>query len=138
MVSLKWINSSKVSEILLHNAIHFTFRKLHLQIKWISSSISMLLQSSHVLSSNLMLWYLPVSIPSCKIPQRSFAKTDLWYLGKNYKTYGSILTLSLNKIYVCSLGFWWIAIKKSDDITMMCYVTIYFSHRHIGDTKLCS
>ncbi len=65
LVSLKWINSSKVSDILLNNALCFTFRKLHLQVKLISSSISLLWQSSHVHSSNLM-WYLPVSIRSGK------------------------------------------------------------------------
>ncbi len=31
-VSLKWIKSSKVSEMLLNNAVCFTFRKWHLQI----------------------------------------------------------------------------------------------------------
>ncbi len=51
-----------------------------------------------------------------KIPQRSFAKIDLWYLGKNNKIYGCILTLSLYKIYIRSLGFDCIAINNLNDI----------------------
>ncbi len=81
-VSFNWVNLKKGSEILLNNGVCFTFKKLHLQRKWISSSVSLLWHSSHMRSFNLMLWYLPFSIVSVKIPQHSFAKTYIWYLGK--------------------------------------------------------
>ncbi len=110
IIQMNKLNSSKVSEKLLNNTVHITFRKLHLQIIWISSLISLLLLCYVLIKccgvcqlQFLMVWFHVVTLQ--KLIFGIYVKwQNIWFL----------LSLSLNKIYAHFLVFCCIAVNKSE------------------------
>ncbi len=104
-LSLSVISINSILLIFAYIAFLNSVYTLQMQIKWNSFSMSLFLQTRHVLFSSFAFLNLPVSICSGKMRILVWAMSGGLLLDKQYFTYSSVPNVCLYSIYILSLGF---------------------------------